>query len=962
MSTNEGLPAGQIGYVVEDQEGYIWMSSYYGLIRYDGIDIKTYTTEDGLRNNLVYHLYAGDDDRIWLSTEEAGVGYFYEDSVYYPKEFSFLDSLTVTYISQAENGDFWFSTFSQGVFIWDGDSYTNLNEEKGLPSNIAWHTRMDDSGDTWIATQRGLAIYDGDSLRVVDETNGLSGRAAYSFADDIDGSIWISTSKGITKFKDGKWEQITEINGKPLGYIYDVKVDYQGLVWIATERYGMYWYDGEEFTHIDKQNGLSSNYVYTFNKDRSGRIWVATDENGVNIVRDKHIRIYDEATHVDGKSVNVLFEHGKMLWLGTENGITRFSEDGNSTYYKLPDSIASYKEIWDIDSLANGNLLILNSNSRLYEFDGRSFTDFSKEHTIPWVFYNDVLVDGNTIWLASESGLVKYDQEKVTTYDENDGLEDDFISSLYKDHEGSIWAVSEFGINKIVESDSIVSFSFSDGIAGSSLNLITQSPDNDYWIGSNEGFTRVVMDEINKPVRISNYKLEAEFLQEPQFMQFDNEGNLWLGTSGGLHFFSENMLDEQQESEELNGVFMPLQDYGKGMEMNYLASLQDHAGNMWFGSYTNGLIKYEAGFIPKLRNAPDVFIKELIVEGESNRKNILEKVRLQHDQNHLTIKFGAFNYEYPGRVYYEYRLKGFDEDWQIEYGKNEVNYTNLPPGDYEFELRAKSIDSDWGNRASLAAFQIAKPYWETSWFYLFMIFLLVLLIAGVIKIMLVYFEKRKLSLVVDERTSQLMKTLGEKDVLIKEIHHRVKNNLAVVSGLLDLQSWQIQDKQAKAAIQNSKLRIQTMSAIHEKLYRSDDLTNIEFRKFAVELIEQISKSLTSGNRDIEVNIDIDQVELDIHTAIPCGLILNEAVSNSFEHAFQQKKSGEVNISFKNADKNQFELIVQDNGDGIPEHIIQGERNSLGVTLIQSLAEQVGGKAEIINRNGTTIKVNMPKSA
>lgn len=293
LSTNEGLPAGQIGYVVQDEDNYIWMSSYYGLLRYDGIDTKVYTTEHGLRNNLIYNVYIDSADRLWISAEGAGVGFMQDDSVYYPDYFAPLDTLTVTYIKESPDGRYWFSTYEEGVFIWDGNEFEQISEKEGLPSDIVWHTRFDDNGEAWIATQNGIGIYDGDSLKVINADNGLSGSAAYSFAEEMDGTIWISTSSGITKFDGKNWEKIHTINGKNLGYIYDVFVDKEGLVWIGTERDGIYWYDGDSYTQINKRNDLSSNYIYTFNEDNDGRIWVATDENGVNIFRDKNFRIYD---------------------------------------------------------------------------------------------------------------------------------------------------------------------------------------------------------------------------------------------------------------------------------------------------------------------------------------------------------------------------------------------------------------------------------------------------------------------------------------------------------------------------------------------------------------------------------------------------------------------------------------------------------------------------------------------
>ncbi|MEX2605213.1 MAG: two-component regulator propeller domain-containing protein [Gracilimonas sp.] len=958
ISTNEGLPSGQIGDVVQDEEGYIWLSTYDGLVRYDGIESKVYTTKNGFRNNLIYDIFIDSSERLWISTQETGVAYLHKDSVIYPEYFSVFDTLTVTYITESEDGRLWFSTYGNGLYIWDGKEMEHLGLEEGLPSDIIWYLHFRDNGDTWIATMNGIGIFDGDSIRVIDSNNGLSGTAAYSFAEEKDGTIWVSTSKGITKYNGRSWEQIYEINDKVLGYIYDVFVDKSGLIWIATEQDGIYWFDGEALTHINKKNGLSSNYIFTFNEDNDGRVWVATDENGVIIFRHKNFRMYNSPEFVSGESVNIIHKKGTDFWLGTDNGLTNFREEGNSVHYQIPNDIAQYKEVWDIDELPNGNLLIMNSNSKLIEFDGNNFSDFGISIKLPEVFLHDLLVDGKVIWMATESGLLRYENGVHESFTEADALADNFVWSLYKDHEGIIWATTDEGTNR-VESDTITTYSIKDGIAGSSYNLTTQSPDGIFWVGTNTGFTRMVMDENNQPLQIANFSLAEDFLKEPQFLQFDKEGNLWMGTSGGIHFFDHTKLDSAQ-SGTIDGIFMPLQDFGKGVEMNYLASLQDEKGHLWFGSYTNGLIKYEAGSKPTTQKTPRPFLKNVAVNGEIFEVNDLEDWNLKHDQNNITVEYGAFNFNDPNRVYYEFRLDGFQDNWMKVFGKTEFTYTNLLPGNYNFEIRTKSIQSDWGEAVNLASFQISKPFWQTVWFYFLLLLVFIGISGGILKMMLVYFEKQKLAGLVAERTSELENALGEKDVLIKEIHHRVKNNLAIVSGLLELQSWKIEDKAAKSAIENSKLRIQTMSSIHEKLYQNNNLTEVEFGKFAEDLVSKISNSMRGANKEIKVHLEVEPIKLSVNIAIPCGLILNEALSNSFEHAFNNQNEGNVYISFKEINDNHIQLVIKDDGAGIPEDKLEGKRSSLGLTLIISLANQVKGKVSFLNNKGTTVKLELPK--
>lgn len=183
--------------------------------------------------------------------------------------------------------------------------------------------------------------------------------------------------------------------------------------------------------------------------------------------------------------------------------------------------------------------------------------------------------------------------------------------------------------------------------------------------------------------------------------------------------------------------------------------------------------------------------------------------------------------------------------------------------------------------------------------------------------------------------------------------------MAVVSGMLQLQSDRMEEGEAKLAIENSKLRIQSMSSIHEKLYQNEDLAHVNIQDFVNDLVDSISASLKGHNQHIKVEQEIEVKQLDLNKAVPCGLLLNELICNSYEHAFPNNKEGTVRVYFKEYE-DYFKLAVGDDGVGIPKHVLQGQRSSLGLTLIHSLTHQIDGKLEIKNGKGTTIEITFPR--
>ncbi len=205
---------------------------------------------------------------------------------------------------------------------------------------------------------------------------------------------------------------------------------------------------------------------------------------------------------------------------------------------------------------------------------------------------------------------------------------------------------------------------------------------------------------------------------------------------------------------------------------------------------------------------------------------------------------------------------------------------------------------------------------------------------------------------------KINRDLHEKNVLLKEIHHRVKNNLSIVIGLLNLELDQIEDvKTAKDLLQASRERIYSMALIHEKLYESSDFSRIEMKEYVESLVRQLSAAY--GRKNITLRLEIDEINLDIVSSIPCGLILNELITNSFLHGFTDNQPGIIRVMMRRVDGDKAEMIVGDNGTGLPEPFPINRSGSLGLKLVQLLTEQLGGSLRVEGKSGTEFAVTFP---
>jgi PAS domain S-box-containing protein len=204
---------------------------------------------------------------------------------------------------------------------------------------------------------------------------------------------------------------------------------------------------------------------------------------------------------------------------------------------------------------------------------------------------------------------------------------------------------------------------------------------------------------------------------------------------------------------------------------------------------------------------------------------------------------------------------------------------------------------------------------------------------------------------------QIRSSLHEKEVLLREIHHRVKNNMQVLSSLLRLQSDFCKDKNVIEMFNESRNRIISMSLIHEKLYLSKDFTKIDLKGYINEMVNGLFQSYCLNKSKIALKIYVEDVPLGIESAIPCGLIINELVTNSLKHAFPGDRNGEIKIILRMAEENMIELVVSDNGIGIPKSLNMQKIESLGLHLVTMLAEnQLMGKMNMNLNNGTEFQI------
>jgi two-component sensor histidine kinase len=219
-----------------------------------------------------------------------------------------------------------------------------------------------------------------------------------------------------------------------------------------------------------------------------------------------------------------------------------------------------------------------------------------------------------------------------------------------------------------------------------------------------------------------------------------------------------------------------------------------------------------------------------------------------------------------------------------------------------------------------------------------------------------------LSMLITERKrseEQLKASLKEKEILLREIHHRVKNNLAVISSLLSMQADIVPGRVVHLALQESQNRVNAMALIHETLYQSESLALIDLKSYVKDLIGNIVNTFEGISGRINFEIDVQDIKLDVNQAVPCGLIINELATNVLKHGFTEGQKGVVRITAEYSEDNEIELMVSDNGIGFPEALDWEKSKSLGLRLISLMVDQLHGTLDIRNNHGAQITFRCP---
>jgi two-component sensor histidine kinase len=508
-----------------------------------------------------------------------------------------------------------------------------------------------------------------------------------------------------------------------------------------------------------------------------------------------------------------------------------------------------------------------------------------------------------------DGGLNRIEGDRVTAIFRADVLGSDVVSALYEDADGVLWVGTYGGGLTRLEGGRAFRFTPRHGLFDDKIYQVLEDADGRLWMGCNKGVFRVDRADLNA--------VAAGHLSGVSSVVYDEDDGL--------------------RSREVMGGAQP-------------AGWRGRDGRLWFPT-TAGLAAVDPATLAHRGAAPPVVIEEVRVEREPVAAR--PEMALAPGVEHVEFAFAALTLADPEGVRYRFRLEGYEDTWSTPTDRRVASYTHLDPGHYTFHVQAMGTDGVWGSEGAAYAFRLRPFFWETAWFWL----LVGLAGAGAgvgayrARVRGLKRRQHELEEEVAARTRDLQAALDDREVLLREIHHRVKNNLQIVSSLLHLQAQKAGDDDTTALFREARARVHAMAMIHERLYRSDSLAALDFGAYLRSITEQLVRSYSVGD-GVRLDVRADEAALSAEQAVPLGLVANELVSNALKHAFPDGH-GRLLVLFERdargtgaadgASAGAYRLAVEDDGPGLPAAFRPGQGPSLGLKLVQALAARLGGE-------------------
>jgi diguanylate cyclase (GGDEF)-like protein len=753
----EGLPQNSIHAMIQTRDGYLWLGTQEGLVRFDGVQFAVFDRSNTpwMRSNHVQALLEDRDGALWVGTNGGGVARWKGEAYLTATAREGLGGDQVNCLFEDSHGAVWIgatgglSRYEKGRFTSEGipavlrhrevralgeDRYGGLwvgtaegelmrrHEEHWTTENIAGLGKspirvlaLDREENLWIGTEGGgLASWRDGAVALYSVSSGLSGSKILSILEDREGSLWIGTDgAGLSRLADGKWTSYSMAQGLSNGFVVSLCEDREGSLWVGTHGGGLNRLSDGSFTQFASPEGFSYDDISTFLETGDGSLWIGTWGGGLNQLKEGRVTAYSSKDGLSYDEVSSLAEDPDGgIWVGTwGGGLNRLVGKRFQTVAR--DGLRGQK-VTCLRTDRSGALWVGTLGAGASRLAEGRWTAFTTKQGLPSDNVRSIVeAPDGALWIGTDGGLARYSGGVFRRYGVGDGLVNDAIYSQLIDRDGALWVSTLGGGLHRFQNGHFAAFTTQQGLFDSVIFQILDDDSGHLWMSSNRGVYRVAKSDLDAVARHAARTIPWRL----------------FGTADGM------------ESSECNGGNQP-------------AGIRTRDGRLWFATL-KGAVAVDPDRISTNTVPPPVQLEEVIID--KRRLDPGREVRVPPGPGTVEFHYAGLSFLAPQRVRFRYRLEGFDKEWVDAGTRRAAYYTNTPPGRYRFHVIACNNDGVWNETGASFAFTLAPHIYQTRWFLALAVGSLVIAATGIYRMRVRGLTHRKAELVrlVGERTRQL---------------------------------------------------------------------------------------------------------------------------------------------------------------------------------------------------------------
>lgn len=769
LGYDEGLGNQRYNSVHQDHSGSIWLGESRNLKRYDGTSLINYALHGKFSINSSTSIVEDQKGNIWMTSEDERT-VRYDGKAFH--EYKFKDSSANKKIASAtlgSEGEIWFSTATNGILRFKNNTFQSISKSNGLVNDTVVEIKKL-GNEIIILTNGGISVIKKDEITNYKINKQVIDGKLKSFSKLNDGTFWIGTSLGLYSSIAGNTTQYYRIADKYR--VFDLLLNSKDKLWIASTT-GLLIFEGDHFINLTKSDGLISDYIRNIYEDHDQNIWAIGTNSYSSIIDLNGFIKYSPSEEYNSQIHSIDQWNEDKLLIGTFNSGLRIFDKSSVKQLLLEENINIPLSLKDITSPSvvedkNGNYWI-GTFEGLIHLEKEKITIYQEENGLIHSAVTNTFQDSKgNLWIASWGmGLSKFDGEKFTHYKVSDGLLSGTIESITEDKNGTIWLASPKGLSA-VSNDSIYHLSEENGLLKNNITNITSDRDGDLWFISSwkkgvSYFNGETIYYFNKQNGLSHNAVQS--------IQPDKNGNIWIKTMEGLDYLE--IRKKESEIIDFSICHFNITDGFKIREM-LNANFIDKNNNLWIAG--KGKSKYNIQYkpeVPKKSKSRSPQISNLKIRGnEIDYSENMDKeysfdsitpftrapksLKLNYAANHLTFKFNALNFSNPYKTKYKYRLRGYEKNWSNAISNGVADYKNLPIGEFIFEVKSRTNGNEWSDSTSLA-FEVYPPFYLTFWAYLFyfLFFILIMYVYSKVRFRRLENKQRNLEFKISEATEEI---------------------------------------------------------------------------------------------------------------------------------------------------------------------------------------------------------------